>query len=262
MKRKYLMLSLVLSIFSFSAFAQDNFKELTKQEDYVVVKITKRFMSPKYSVRIDYDKELNAQESRYNNDTRLKNDKGHVINFMSPADALTFMNERGFIVDKTKGYYIDHPNGGEHNPDSRRLGTRKIGGDPIVNKNSFSEVYVMRRAGAGDYTKSKAAKTKGSLTTIYFSLGSSTLNDVDLKPVVDAMKANKKLMLRVEGNTDATGSAALNMRLGRDRAQSVVNALVKKYGLSADRFEVISNGMNKPTSKDPSMNRRVDFFVK
>lgn len=261
MKRKYLMLSLVLSIFSFSAFAQDNFKELTKKENYVVVKITKRFMSPKYSVRIDYDKELDAQEERYNNDTRLKNDKGHVINFMSPSEALTFMNERGFIVDKTKGYYIDHPTG-KHNPDSRRLGTRKIGGDPIVNKNSFSEVYVMRRAGAGDYTKSKAAKTKGSLTTIYFSLGSSALSDADLKPVVDAMKANKNMKLRVEGNTDATGSAELNMRLGRDRAQSVVNALVKKYGINANRFEVVSNGMNKPTSKDNAMNRRVDFFVK
>lgn len=69
----------------------------------------------------------------------------------------------------------------------------------------------------------------------------------------------------IAGHTDNVGSEQYNLNLGRRRAESVRDILVK-YGAASDRFEIESYGKSKPiadndTDEGRSRNRRVEFHV-
>jgi NitT/TauT family transport system substrate-binding protein len=51
--------------------------------------------------------------------------------------------------------------------------------------------------------------------------------------------------IRIEGNTDDTGSDAVNIPLSKSRAQAAADYLVKEYGFDRNRFIVIGNGSKK-----------------
>ena len=106
---------------------------------------------------------------------------------------------------------------------------------------------------------------------ISFSHGSVTLDEnsqiiIDDK-VVDQLKAFPTSRIRIEGNTDKTGSADANRRISRQRAQAVVDYLVQRHGFDANRFVVVGNGPDKPlctTGDTPAclaQNRRTDFQI-
>lgn len=70
--------------------------------------------------------------------------------------------------------------------------------------------------------------------------------------------------VRVEGNTDCTGSEEINQKLSRARAEVVANFLVTEYGFDKNRFVVVGNGSSKPiasndTADGRAKNRRTDF---
>ena len=71
--------------------------------------------------------------------------------------------------------------------------------------------------------------------------------DQDAKSIIDnefvdiAQQFNE-VRIRVEGNTDNTGSASFNTELSKKRAQSVVDYLVKEYNMDKNRFIVVGNG--------------------
>lgn len=65
--------------------------------------------------------------------------------------------------------------------------------------------------------------------------------------------------VRIEGHTDASGSARSNQSLSQRRAQSVADFLIGK-GVPASRFEVVGYGSSKPLVGVPAesaANRRV-----
>ena len=69
----------------------------------------------------------------------------------------------------------------------------------------------------------------------------------------------------VEGHTDSTGPAKVNMRLSELRAESVKHILVKN-GVLGDRIEIHGYGSTKPvasngTPEGRSQNRRVEVVV-
>ncbi|MBK7936727.1 MAG: OmpA family protein [Lewinellaceae bacterium] len=85
--------------------------------------------------------------------------------------------------------------------------------------------------------------------------------DNEMVPIAKAF-ANSRV--RVEGNTDNVGNAASNVALSKKRAQSVIDYLVKEYGMPRNRFIVIGNGPDKPvadngTDEGRRKNRRTDF---
>lgn len=103
--------------------------------------------------------------------------------------------------------------------------------------------------------------------SINFSTNSSTLSDeakytID-KEFVNIGKSFRNARIRIEGNTDAVGSADYNKNLSYKRAQAVANYLVKEYRWDANRFIVIGNGMSKAlkdgVSGDSEYYRRTDF---
>jgi outer membrane protein OmpA-like peptidoglycan-associated protein len=72
--------------------------------------------------------------------------------------------------------------------------------------------------------------------------------------------------LRVEGNTDATGSRTQNIELSRRRAEAVKNYLVKNHGIPAERFQTLGHGPDKPVAPNTTeagrqLNRRTDIKV-
>ncbi len=70
--------------------------------------------------------------------------------------------------------------------------------------------------------------------------------------------------IKVEGNTDDTGSVEYNLALGQRRADAVKKALVAK-GANADQVEAVSNGklmakFSNDSDENRAKNRRSDMF--
>ncbi len=97
-----------------------------------------------------------------------------------------------------------------------------------------------------------------------FASGSSTLLPSayhELDKLVEVMKQNPISRWRIEGHTDNVGSKAGNLKISRERAESVLNYFISK-GLTRNRFEVFGMGMEYPiadnsTEAGRAKNRRV-----
>jgi len=58
------------------------------------------------------------------------------------------------------------------------------------------------------------------------------------------LRAGRLALLRIEGFTDAGGSAAYNRALSRRRAEAVADQL-RKLGLTAERIEIVGHGIDR-----------------
>ncbi len=72
------------------------------------------------------------------------------------------------------------------------------------------------------------------------------------------------MKVRIEGNTDIVGSAAMNRDLSYKRAKAVSDYLVKTYNFDPNRFIIVGNGPDKPvadnnTEEGRAANRRTEF---
>lgn len=80
---------------------------------------------------------------------------------------------------------------------------------------------------------------------IFFKINSSQIRESEqgkITSLVEFLKANPEAKVQVTGYADAaTGTAAINQRISKQRAESVAAAL-KKAGVSADRISVESKG--------------------
>lgn len=107
--------------------------------------------------------------------------------------------------------------------------------------------------------------------TINFNTGQYQLTEnaktlIDLQ-LADIAKSFANLRVRIEGNTDSTGSRTTNMKLSRQRAQSVADYLVSTYNMDRNRFIIVGNGPDKPvpgcesnaTKACRDKNRRTEF---
>lgn len=81
--------------------------------------------------------------------------------------------------------------------------------------------------------------------------------------IAKLMKADPALRLAIEGHTDNSGDAARNLALSRERAESVVQTLVKG-GIDAKRLRAAGHGSGKPLAENKdeagrAKNRRVEL---
>ncbi len=101
---------------------------------------------------------------------------------------------------------------------------------------------------------------------IRFDVNKSTLKPESMgaiNEIYTLMKDNPDLKFSVEGHTDSQGDDAFNQKLSEERANTVMNTLVK-LGISADRLAAKGWGESKPISnnaspEDMANNRRVEF---
>lgn len=116
-----------------------------------------------------------------------------------------------------------------------------------------------------------ALKEKGkiSLYGILFDTGSDVLKSsskAEISLVADYLKKHEDKKVYVVGHTDNTGDFGKNKDLSERRAQTVVNTLVKDYGISANRLIAVGVGPASPVAKNTSeegrkMNRRVEIVL-
>ncbi len=102
---------------------------------------------------------------------------------------------------------------------------------------------------------------------IYFDTGKAEVKSESepvLKEIAKLLQQNPKLNLYVVGHTDNIGTLTANMELSQRRAESVVKALVSKYGVDAKRLTAYGVGPLSPvasnkTEEGRAKNRRVEL---
>lgn len=127
--------------------------------------------------------------------------------------------------------------------------------------------------GAKSFAEVKESdKTKAAISTkqvsISFRSGEYRLDD-NAKYIIDNQfveiaQAFSNSRIRIEGNTDKTGSYGTNKRLSEQRAQAVADYLISTYNMPRNRFIVVGNGPDNPvasndTEEGRAKNRRTDF---
>lgn len=106
-----------------------------------------------------------------------------------------------------------------------------------------------------------------AIKNLEFDLGKSTIRSTSyqtLNKVAELLVA-KNFSLKLAGHTDNTGSMALNLRLSKERAESIKAYLVSQ-GANASRIEATGYGPNQPiadnkTAEGRQKNRRVEFTL-
>lgn len=108
---------------------------------------------------------------------------------------------------------------------------------------------------------------KNAIDNLEFETGKSDIRPKSYASLneVAALMVRKNLSLKLAGHTDNTGNRALNMRLSKDRAESVKSYLVSK-GVNPSRIEATGYGQDQPiasnkTAAGRQQNRRVEFTI-
>ncbi|PWS30906.1 OmpA family protein [Pedobacter paludis] len=116
-------------------------------------------------------------------------------------------------------------------------------------------------------TEADRAVVKDAIKNLEFDLGKATIRSKSFASLnrVAALLIEKNFSLKLAGHTDNTGSKELNLRLSKDRAESVKAYLVSQ-GANASRIEATGYGMGQPiatnkTAAGRQQNRRVEFTI-
>ena len=106
-----------------------------------------------------------------------------------------------------------------------------------------------------------------AIKNLEFDLGKATIRSKSYASLnkVAALLVQKNFSLKLAGHTDNTGSKELNLRLSKERAESVKAYLVSQ-GANASRIEATGYGMGQPiatnkTAAGRQKNRRVEFTL-
>lgn len=86
-----------------------------------------------------------------------------------------------------------------------------------------------------------------------------------IKEIAQVLKENAAVKVAIVGHTDSDGSAAGNLTLSKQRAESVKNVLVTEFGIDASRLSTDGKGSSQPidnrnSAEAKASNRRVEFI--
>ena len=105
--------------------------------------------------------------------------------------------------------------------------------------------------------------------SIHFTPGSADImpgSFFTLDALGETMTSFGGTILRIEGNTDSTGSRATNVALSQQRADAVRDYLVSNHQIPRERFQTMGRGPDNPIAENTSeagrqLNRRTDIRV-
>jgi len=134
----------------------------------------------------------------------------------------------------------------------------------IVEKQTMKQEVVAKAEAMGN-----DINTTGhvSIYGIYFDTGKSEIKPESaaaISEIVKFLKNNGDLKVYVVGHTDNAGSFESNMKLSKDRANAVANALSVKHGIAAARLKPhgvasLSPVTSNTTEEGRAKNRRVEL---
>lgn len=105
------------------------------------------------------------------------------------------------------------------------------------------------------------------MNSVHFGFDQYNVGD-DAQEIIDLnsgyLANNKEAKVKIEGNTDDTGSVEYNLALGQRRADAVRKALIAA-GANGNQIETVSNGKLKnvfpnDTEENKQQNRRADIY--
>lgn len=107
-----------------------------------------------------------------------------------------------------------------------------------------------------------------TLGDVLFELGQTELQAgarENLADVVDLLETEPGRRIRIEGHTDSSGPASVNMRISQERADAVRGALIA-MGIAPERVQAVGMGEEFPIASNDSedgrsQNRRVDVIL-
>ena len=115
----------------------------------------------------------------------------------------------------------------------------------------------------------KKLMTEGRVSTngILFDSGSANIQPQSLgiiRQISQVLIQDKSIKLNIIGHTDDDGNDTANMKLSKDRANAVKEALINIYKISKNRLQTDGKGEKSPisdnnTSDGKTQNRRVEF---
>ena len=147
---------------------------------------------------------------------------------------------------------------------------------PILSANSKLKGAQYASEGAKTFTPAStkertATPIASKPVSISFNTGQYQLTE-NAKTIIDLQfaetaKSFGNMRIRIEGNTDNVGAAAMNQQLSEKRARAVSQYLQNTYQMDPNRFVVIGNGPSKPVpgceanqnAACKAKNRRTDF---
>jgi OmpA-OmpF porin, OOP family len=134
----------------------------------------------------------------------------------------------------------------------------------IVEKAGMAQDIVANADAFGNDIKSTGHAT---IYGIYFDTGKSEVkseSQAALQEVAKLLSNDPSLKLLVVGHTDSVGQLEANIKLSQARAEAVVQALTKSYGVAATRLKAQGAGPIAPvvtnrTEEGRAKNRRVEL---
>ncbi|PIB26726.1 OmpA family protein [Maribacter sp. 4G9] len=122
--------------------------------------------------------------------------------------------------------------------------------------------------GGEDLRRKLLSEGKISTNAILFNSGSDQLKPESMgviRQIFQVLEQDSGINLKIVGHTDSDGAEDANMKLSKNRADAVKNALVSVYGVDASRLSTDGKGESEPvgdnkTSDGKSQNRRVEFI--
>jgi len=125
-----------------------------------------------------------------------------------------------------------------------------------------------RRAAEAERARAAAAARATLEEMVFFDYDRSEIRDdaaAVLRRKVAILRASPQVRIRIEGHCDERGSTEYNLALGNRRAESIRQFLAG-FGLSADRFEIVSFGEGRPLAQGSNeeawaRNRRGQFVI-
>jgi outer membrane protein OmpA-like peptidoglycan-associated protein len=106
------------------------------------------------------------------------------------------------------------------------------------------------------------------LDNVIFPVGRARISEesyAELDVVVDMMKENKTMVIQLEGHTDYQGNTKDNLKLSKERVESVKHYITSK-GITKSRIKTKAFGGTMPLSRDNTpeahrLNRRVELRI-
>ncbi len=136
--------------------------------------------------------------------------------------------------------------------------------------NTNSKFFVSNIRIAKDVPDTRAEFNDGKIVSnLLFYSGTANMKPESLGALYDISKVIKDASspVKIVGHTDSDGDDALNMRLSKQRAETVKDLLVKEYGIDASKLTTDGLGETQPvadnkTPEGKAQNRRVEFIFK
>ena len=174
---------------------------------------------------------------------------------------------RGVILDSDGDGVVDCKDKEPHSPPGYKVDSDGIADVPVpecVNEADVNKI-VDTKIAAIKFPSAPVPKLDWFLPMIHFNNDKYSIKNTEygkLHSVADVMKEHPSLRVVVSGHTDGVAGNCYNDVLSYNRAQSAVDYLTSKYGISRDRLIINWGGESSllvPTNGSNLMNRRVEF---